>query len=71
MKTATMNETAKAMATVMGSAITNSPAEPLMIRSGRNEAMMVMVAVRTGTKTSLAHRHAASAFGTLWSRSST
>ena len=58
--TATRKDTANAIATVMGSAMMNSPAEPVRIRSGRNEAMIVMVAVSTGTRTSVAHLQAAS-----------
>ena len=59
--TATMNDTARAMATVIGSAMMNSPTDPVRIRSGRNEKMIVTVAVKTGTTTSLTQRQAASA----------
>ena len=57
---ATMKETANAIATVIGRAMMNSPAEPVRISSGRKEAMIVTVAVKTGTMTSLAHLQAAS-----------
>ena len=53
------------MATVSGSATMNSPAVPVRMSRGKNEQMMVTVAAKTGTKTSVAERHAASALGTL------
>ena len=70
-KIATMKETARAIATVIGRAAMNSPAVPVRISSGRKEAMIVTVAVSTGTMTSVALLQAASIRGTLWSRSST
>jgi len=69
--TATINETERAIATVFGSAEINSPTEPERMRSGKNENMIVRVAVSTGTNTSPAERHATSSFGTFLSRSST
>ena len=62
---ATIKETVRAMATVSGRAMMNSPAVPVRMSRGKNEQTMVTVAVRTGTKTSVAERHAASALGTL------
>ena len=71
MKMATMNDTARAMATVTGSAKINSPDDPVSITRGRKEKMMVAVAARTGTITSETQRQPASSLGTLRSRRST
>ena len=49
----------------------NSPTEPVIISMGRNAAMMVAVAVSTGTTSSVAQRQAASSRGTFLSSSST
>ena len=49
----------------------NSPTEPLIINIGKNAAMMVAVAVSTGTTSSVAERQAASARGTPRSSNST
>ena len=70
-KIATRKDTDRATATVMGRARMNSPELPEMMIKGRKEAMMVRVAVRTGTRTSEGAFQAASRRGTLWSRSST
>ena len=61
---ATMNDVASAIATVKGSARMNSPVAPESRRKGRNEQMMVRVAVSTGIASSVALRHAASSRGT-------
>ena len=68
---ATTNETHSATATATGSAPMNSPTEPVNINSGRKDAMIVNVAVSTGTSTSRTHCHPASARGTPRSRQST
>ena len=57
---ATTNELARATAMVMGRARMNSPTEPVSSTMGRNEAMMVSVAVSTGITRLLALRQAAS-----------
>ena len=54
-----MNEAARAIATVIGRAKMNSPTDPVRIIIGMNEAMIVIVAARTGTTRSLALRQAA------------
>src|SRR5439155_19996740 len=68
---ATTYEQASDTDTVIGRVRMNSPVEPGSRESGRNDAMMVNVAVRTGTARSLAERQAASERGTPSSRSST
>ena len=61
---ATMKDVESAIATVKGSARMNSPVAPDRMRNGRNEQMMVRVAVSTGIASSLALRQAASGRGT-------
>ena len=56
---ATMNDDAKATATVIGKAKINSPTEPFNKIIGIKEAIMVIVAAKTGITKSLALRHAA------------
>ena len=63
--TATMVDTTRATATVIGSARINSPADPVSISRGRKEKMIAAVAAMTGTITSETQRQAASSIGDL------
>ena len=56
---ATTNDEARATAMVMGSERINSPTDPVSSTMGRNEAMMVSVAVSTGITRLVAERQAA------------
>ena len=57
---ATANEHANPIVTARGSPRMNSPGDPDSVINGRNDAMIVNVAARTGTAISVADLHAAS-----------